>query len=78
MVNRRDSFHDCWANIGTPIHMKDSIQSGIARLGVVQPRSYATGGQGSYMSVLESQRNAISEADRTPSSDHMIVAAVGP
>jgi hypothetical protein len=30
MVNRGDSFHDCWANIGTPIHMKDSIQSGIA------------------------------------------------
>ena len=30
MVNRGDSFHDCWANIGTPIHMKDSIQSAIA------------------------------------------------
>src|SRR2546428_11774891 len=30
MVNRGDSFHDCWANIGTLIHMKDSIQSAIA------------------------------------------------
>jgi hypothetical protein len=30
MANRRDSFHDCGANTGTPIHMKDSIQSGIA------------------------------------------------
>src|SRR5438093_5526762 len=30
MINRRDSFHDCGANIDTPIHMKDSIQSGIA------------------------------------------------
>ena len=30
MVGRGDSFHDCWAKIGTPIHMKDSIQSAIA------------------------------------------------
>ena len=30
MINRGDSFHDCWANIGTLIHMKDSIQSAIA------------------------------------------------
>jgi len=30
MANRRDSFHDCGANTGTPIHMKDSIQSGVA------------------------------------------------
>ena len=30
MVNRGDSFHDCWANIGTLIQMKDSIQTAIA------------------------------------------------
>ena len=30
MVNRGDSFHDCWANIGTLIQMRDSIQSAIA------------------------------------------------
>src|SRR5437899_5790898 len=30
MVNRGDSFHDCWANIGTLIKMKDLIQSAIA------------------------------------------------
>jgi hypothetical protein len=30
MINRGDSFHDCWANIGTLIQMKDSIQSAIA------------------------------------------------
>jgi hypothetical protein len=30
MINRGDSFHDCWANIGTLIRMKDSIQSAIA------------------------------------------------
>src|SRR5437870_7540377 len=30
MIDRGDSFHDCWANIGTLIHMKDSIQSAIA------------------------------------------------
>jgi phosphotransferase family enzyme len=29
-INRRDSFHDCWANVGTLIQMKDSIQSVIA------------------------------------------------
>jgi hypothetical protein len=28
-----DSFLNCWANIGTPSHMKDSIQSGIALSG---------------------------------------------
>src|ERR1700757_5459947 len=26
-----DGFHDCWANIGTLIHMKDSFQSATAR-----------------------------------------------
>ncbi len=30
MINRGDGFHDCWANIGTLIHMKDSIQSATA------------------------------------------------
>src|SRR5437899_3449236 len=30
MVNRGDSFHDCWANIATLIQMKDSIQPAIA------------------------------------------------
>ena len=35
---------------------------------VVQSRYYTLQeGQGSYVSVLESQRNAISEPDRTPS-----------
>ena len=37
MVNRGDSFHDCWANIGTLIQMKDSIQSAIA------PRAFNCG-----------------------------------
>ena len=30
MINRGDSFHDRWANIGTLIRMKDSTQSAIA------------------------------------------------
>jgi hypothetical protein len=29
-VSRGDSFHDCWANIGTLIQLKDSIESAIA------------------------------------------------
>src|SRR5437667_3437263 len=37
MVNRGDSFYDCWANIGTLIQMKDSIQSAIA------PRAFDCG-----------------------------------